>query len=163
MGGTFEVAREAPRSPRSARLYKCSEEHTRPEGCSPGEVVKLRYLLDTNMLSEPTKPAPSLVFLEYFERHAGATGIASVTWHEALYGARLLPEGKRRRAILDYLQSLAFPVLSFDSRAADWLTAPYADGQIAAIAAVNDLTLVTANRKDFTEFNSLTVVSWLHA
>jgi tRNA(fMet)-specific endonuclease VapC len=136
--------------------------------------VKLRYLLDTNMLSEPTKPAPSLVFLEHFQRHAEVTGIASITWHEALYGARLLPEGKRRRAILDYLQSLAFPVLAYDARAADWFaderarlkrkgkTAPYADGQIAAIAAVNDLTLVTANRKDFAAFKDLSIVTWMN-
>jgi tRNA(fMet)-specific endonuclease VapC len=34
------------------------------------------------------------------------------------------------------------------------------DGEIAAIACVNDLTLVTANAKDFTRFKDLDVENW---
>jgi transposase len=35
-----------------------------------------------------------------------------------------------------------------------------ADGQIAAIASVNDLTVVTANVKDFRRFKDLVVEDW---
>ena len=38
--------------------------------------------------------------------------------------------------------------------------APYVDGQIAAIALVNDLVLVTANVKDFARFKALEVENW---
>jgi predicted nucleic acid-binding protein len=43
------------------------------------------------------------------------------------------------------------------------LTQPpaFADGQIAAIAAVRGLTLVTANTADFAKFNNLAVENWL--
>ena len=39
--------------------------------------------------------------------------------------------------------------------------APYVDGQIAAIAHVNELTLVTANVKDFKRFSGIEVESWV--
>jgi len=38
---------------------------------------------------------------------------------------------------------------------------PSADGQIAAIAAVNGLVLVTANKRDFRGFQGLRVESWV--
>ena len=40
---------------------------------------------------------------------------------------------------------------------------PYVDGQIAAIAFVHDLILVTANMKDFTRFKGLAVEDWTSA
>jgi tRNA(fMet)-specific endonuclease VapC len=63
-------------------------------------------------------------------------------------------------------------VLPYDRRAADWharlrallvnegRTPPYVDGQIAAIAAVNGLTLVTHNVTDFTASDGLSVEDW---
>ena len=39
-------------------------------------------------------------------------------------------------------------------------TTPFIDGQIAAIASVNDLVLVTANKADFRGFRGLRVQSW---
>ncbi len=37
---------------------------------------------------------------------------------------------------------------------------PFADGQIAAIAAVNELVLVTRNVKDFKSFRGLELTDW---
>jgi tRNA(fMet)-specific endonuclease VapC len=66
----------------------------------------------------------------------------------------------------------SFPVLAYDENAAhrhglerarlDALgrPAPYVDGQIAAIASVNDLVLVTANVRDFARFKGLAVENW---
>ena len=64
------------------------------------------------------------------------------------------------------------PVLPYDQEAASWHARERArlgkrgrppsaaDGQIAAIASVNDLTLVTANVKDFRRFKDLVVEDW---
>lgn len=135
--------------------------------------IKAKYLLDTNVLSEPAKPKPNREFLRRFEHYFGQLAIASVTWHEALYGLEILPQGWRKRAVLEYLHALALPVLPYDERAAEWFAkerarlkragkqSPYADGQIAAIAAVNDLVLVTANGKDFRSFEGLAIADWL--
>jgi tRNA(fMet)-specific endonuclease VapC len=39
-------------------------------------------------------------------------------------------------------------------------TLPYADGQIAAIAVVNALTLVTVNVRDFRDIEGVRVEDW---
>jgi tRNA(fMet)-specific endonuclease VapC len=66
----------------------------------------------------------------------------------------------------------SFAVLAYEEDAAHWhgierarleglgKPAPYVDGQIAAIAFVNELTLVTANVKDFTRFKGIEVENW---
>lgn len=63
-------------------------------------------------------------------------------------------------------------VLPYDAESALWhaaerarltrlgRTPPYPDGQIAAIAAVNGLILVTANVRDFADFDGLIVEDW---
>jgi len=40
---------------------------------------------------------------------------------------------------------------------------PFADGQIAAIAHVHDLVLVTTNARDFARFRDLTIEDWSRA
>ena len=40
-------------------------------------------------------------------------------------------------------------------------TPPFVDGQIAAVAYVNDLTLITSNARDFEGFRGLRVRSWV--
>jgi tRNA(fMet)-specific endonuclease VapC len=64
------------------------------------------------------------------------------------------------------------PILPYDADAAQWharerarlATAgkipPFADGQIAAIARVNGLTLVSANLSDYAHFDGLRVLDW---
>jgi tRNA(fMet)-specific endonuclease VapC len=66
----------------------------------------------------------------------------------------------------------ALPLLAYDVAAAEWhgrerarlskagLTPSFADGQIAAVAAVNDLTLVTDNVRNFEHFDGLRVERW---
>ena len=68
--------------------------------------------------------------------------------------------------------AVSFPILDYDQRAADWhalerarlvasgRTPPFVDGQIAAIARVNELILVTSNKADFTGFRGLQVKTW---
>ena len=67
----------------------------------------------------------------------------------------------------------SFPVLEYDQRAADWhaiekarldaagRTPSFTDGQIAAIACVRTMTLVTLNRRHFRNFKGLRIQSWV--
>jgi tRNA(fMet)-specific endonuclease VapC len=131
------------------------------------------FLLDTNVLSELMKPRPDRRVVRAFERHEADAATASPVWHELVFGCRRLSPSRRRRELLDFLTEVvgALPVLSYDQPAADWhaqervrLTKlgrmpAFVDGQIAAIAKVNGLTLVTRNRSDFVSFE-VDVASW---
>ena len=91
------------------------------------------------------------------------------------HGLGRLPPGRRHEALTDYLERLLrqpIAVLAYDCDAAIWhaeqqvaLNAqgrptPYADGQIAAIATTNGLTLVTRNVADFEHFGGLVIENW---
>ena len=137
--------------------------------------MSLRFLLDTNVVSEPLRPSPAPAVMRRLRRHGGEIAIASIVWHELQFGWRRLEESRRRTAIERYLEDVvatSFPILDYDCQAAAWhaderarleaagSTAPFVDGQIAAVAAVNDLTLVTADRTRFRRFRKLRVQSW---
>jgi tRNA(fMet)-specific endonuclease VapC len=139
-------------------------------------VSTTRFLLDTNALSEPLKPRPNAAFLRKLRTNEKRLAIASVTWHEALFGLYRLPAGKRRDDAQRYLlQVIAprLPILPYDTAAAGWhaterarlatrgITVPFADGQIAAVAKMNELTVVTAKVDDFARFDEVTVENWL--
>jgi tRNA(fMet)-specific endonuclease VapC len=137
--------------------------------------VSLRFLLDTNVLSEPSRPAPNPRILRRLEEHQGEIGIAALTWHELLFGCERLPSSRRKEQIEGYLFSVvrpSFPILSYDEEAAAWhaterarleakgQSPPFIDGQIAAIAKVNKLVLITGNLRDFAAFDELRVEDW---
>jgi tRNA(fMet)-specific endonuclease VapC len=137
--------------------------------------VNLKYLLDTMVVSEPLRPSPSRTVLRRLANHEGETDIASIVWHELLFGCVRLPKSHRRDAIERYLADVvlaSFPILDYDRAAAEWharervrleaagKTPPFIDGQIAAIAGVNELVLVTVNKVDFRGFKGLRVESW---
>lgn len=137
--------------------------------------MNLRYLLDTNVISEPLRRAPAAGVMRRLREHEGEIAIPSLVWHELRFGCARLPPSRRRDAIDRYIKgvvSATVPVLAYDRRAADWhaaerarLTAagrtpPFVDGQIAAIAQVNGLDVVTANRAHFLDFEGLRVLTW---
>lgn len=137
--------------------------------------MTLRYLLDTGIVSAPMSRAPNARILARLDEHSEECAIGAPVWHELTYGCRRLPGGKRRTALETYLRDVvraAFPILAYDEVAATWhgherarlehlgRPAPYIDGQIAAVAHVNGLALVTINVRDFARFNDLEVVDW---
>jgi tRNA(fMet)-specific endonuclease VapC len=137
--------------------------------------VSLAFLLDTNIISEPLRPSPNQQTLARLQQHTGEITTASVVWHELLFGCQRLAESAKRDAIEDYLTTVVaveVPILPYDVDAASWhaserarlvaigKTPPFVDGQIAAIAAVNDLTLVTANVSDYAYFEGVRVENW---
>ena len=57
--------------------------------------MKEIYLLDTNIISEVTKPFPSQNVLTNLEFHQMSCAISSITWFELLKGVSLLQDEKR--------------------------------------------------------------------
>ena len=137
--------------------------------------MTIRFLLDTSIVSSPISKAPDAGIVKHLEADGHECAIAAPVWHELTYGCHRLPRGQRRAALETYLQDVvlaSFPVLPYDETAAHWhgnerarleglgRPAPYVDGQIAAIALVNDLVLVTLNVKDFARFKNVVVANW---
>ena len=137
--------------------------------------MTIRYLLDTSIVSSPISKVPNAGIVKQLAAKGHECAIAAPVWHELTYGCHRLPRGKRRAALETYLQDVvlaSFPVLAYDEPAAHWhgrerarleelgRPAPHVDGQIAAIAFVNDLALVTVNVKDFARFKNVVVENW---
>ena len=137
--------------------------------------MTLRYLLDTNIASAPIARQPNANVERRLRVQGPACAIPAPVWHELTYGCRRLPAGKRRVALEDYLEHViraSFPILPYDEAAATWhgherarlealgQPGPYVDGQIAAIAHLHQLILVTANTKDFARFKDVKVEDW---
>ncbi|MGL4513791.1 MAG: PIN domain-containing protein [Lacipirellulaceae bacterium] len=133
------------------------------------------YLFDTNVASLSTRKEADPRDVARFERIVESGALAATTHCELLYGIERLPPGQRRdslREVLETLLARGVPVLPYDRIAAEWhaaerarlaalgATPPFADGQIAAVAAVNQLTLVTRNAADFAGFVGLRVEGW---
>jgi hypothetical protein len=125
------------------------------------------FLLDTNVVSEWTKPRPNAGVIEWLEQvDEDEVFLSVVTFAELRHGIERLPTGSRRRRLDEWLRQ-DLP-LRFDARivgvdgaiADEWgrLVARREargrpihamDALIAATAQVHDLTLVTRNTADF--------------
>lgn len=110
--------------------------------------------------------------------HTGKLALSSVVWHELRFGVERLPPSPRKDYLERYLDEVVRPsceVLVYDAAAAAWharersrLAAlgrvpSFADGQIAAIAAVNGCVLVSRNLRDFQAFEGLVLENWFEA
>ena len=136
------------------------------------------YLLDTNIISEPTKPSPSESVLNSIAENFDNSCICSVIWAESLTGIKCLADGKRKNALLNYYLNTiqkAYEILPFDSFAASIYSdlverlknkgnpLPKLDLMIAATAISNNLILVTRNTADFEpikEVSNLMTENW---
>jgi tRNA(fMet)-specific endonuclease VapC len=135
----------------------------------------MRYLLDTNVLSEPVKADPDRKVMAMLEKHQDEIATAAPVWHELLFGCLRLPVSRKREMIESYLEDVVLrnmDILPYDERAAEWhaqqrtrlsisgKVPSFVDGQIAAIAWANSLTLVTRNTHDFECFENIKVLNW---
>lgn len=130
----------------------------------------MSYLLDTNTVSELTKPVPDERCVAWMEAHKSECALSAVTLGELRYGLERLPEGKKRNALtraFDFLcEDYAERFHAFDGPAAVewgryvaelerdfgadwWKQFDYRDTQIAAIARENGLQVATRNAKHF--------------
>lgn len=126
-----------------------------------------RYLLDTNILSNATKPQPSEQLVAWLsEQTDESLFIASLTLAEIKRGILEKPAGKKRRELEHWFASGAPSlftdrVLPFDQRAGLIWARLMAEGTargrprsaldmiIASVAEANDCTLVTDNTRHF--------------
>ena len=135
----------------------------------------MKYLLDSNIVSEPARVRPNAGVLSRLQRYRHDVCIAAPALHELRYGLSRLAEGTRKRNLADYLASLldtSLAVLPYDRKAALWhaderarlealgRTPAHVDGQIAAVAATNNLTLATRNTRHFLDFAELRAENW---
>jgi predicted nucleic acid-binding protein len=129
----------------------------------------MRYLLDTNILSNLMKPAPSATLMEWMAEQADQDlFIASLTVAEIRRGILDKPPGKRRDELEAWFAGHEGPqalfagrVLPFDEKAGLVWARLMSDGRhkgrsrsaldtiIAAVAEANGCTVVTDNEKDF--------------
>ena len=126
-------------------------------------------VLDTNVVSEMMKAAPSTTVLSWMnDQDASQLFLTAITVGEIRYGLRVLPQGKRRRSLEEGFERIlaegfAGRVLAFDEAAAhrygevmgrrQEIGRPLAipDGQIASIAWSNGYAVATRNVQDFLE------------
>ena len=124
-------------------------------------------ILDTNVVSEPLRPAPAAAVLAWVDAPAPTTlCLTSITLAELMAGVAALPAGRRRNRLAQALTEEVLPlfegrVLAFDARAAHAFARVqagarvagnpigFADGAIAAIAVAHGFALATRNGHDF--------------
>ncbi|QQZ28068.1 type II toxin-antitoxin system VapC family toxin [Thiothrix subterranea] len=137
--------------------------------------MSIVYLVDTNILSEPTRATPDANVMRQLQRHRSSIATASVVWHELWFGCGRLPVSRKRTQLETHFQDLlrsGLMILPYTQAAAEWhsverarLTAigqspAFADGMIAATAHHHGLVLVTRNVDDFNGFMGIRLENW---
>jgi toxin FitB len=128
-----------------------------------------RYLLDTNIISNATKPVPSEALVTWMSGQADEDlFISCLTVAEIRRGILEKPAGKKRRELERWFSGPEGPqvlfagrVLPFDEKAALVWARLMAEGTargrprslldmiVAAVAEANDCVVVTDNERDF--------------
>jgi tRNA(fMet)-specific endonuclease VapC len=121
------------------------------------------------------KTSPKKSVLKLAERHQHEIVTAAPVWHELFYGCQRLPVSRKREILETFLYDVLKPnmtILPYDEQAAEWHAKErtrlaslgqipaFVDGQIAAIAKVNGLILVTRNTSDFNKYSGLKLENW---
>ena len=138
----------------------------------------MNYLLDTNVVSEWTRPRPNPNVAAFLaEADEDSLFLSVVTLAELRRGVTRLPDGRRRIVLgtwleTDLLQRFDSRILGIDADVADaWgriMAAAERSGRtpgamdvwIAAIAEVTGLTLATRDIRDFTPLGVRVFCPW---
>jgi toxin FitB len=123
----------------------------------------VKFLVDANVLSEPTRPAPQLRVVEWLRRHEEDLAIDPIVLGEIRFGILLLPKGPRRARLEGWFELGVgrLRCLPWDpATGARWAqllaelrragrAMPIKDSLIAATALLYGLTVATRNVRDF--------------
>ena len=123
----------------------------------------MKYLVDANVLSEPTKPSPNPLVLDWLRAHEPDIAVDPVILGELRFGILILPRGKKQIALERWFNAGVgrLHCLPWDAdtglKWAELLARlrktgtamPIKDSFIAATAIVYGLAVVTRNRIDF--------------
>jgi predicted nucleic acid-binding protein len=123
----------------------------------------VKYLVDANVLSEPTKPDPEPHVLEWLRTHEQDIAVDPIILGELRFGILLLSKGKKRTALERWFDAgvqrllclpweretgLKWAELLARLRASG-KAMPIKDSLIAATALLHGLAVATRNRSDF--------------
>lgn len=123
----------------------------------------MTYLVDANVLSEPTKPAPAPKAIAWLRAHEGDFVVDSIVMGEIYLGILALPAGRKRTRLDQWFEEVAQTIecLPWDVAVSRrWArlvvglrrkgrTMPLLDAMIAATALEHGLTVATRNVHDF--------------
>jgi toxin FitB len=123
----------------------------------------MTYLVDANVLSEPTRPAPSSKVIDWLGANEQDIVVDSMILGELYIGILALPRGRKRIQLEQWFDALVRTIdcLPWDAAIARrWALLvvdlkrrgeplPLLDGMIAATALHHDLTIATRNTRDF--------------
>jgi len=123
----------------------------------------VKFLVDANVLSEPTRPRPDAKVVTWLRRHEREFAIDPVILGELRFGIELLPSSGRRTRLEQWFESGVGRITCLDWTAETGLrwarllaemrlagtAMPVKDSLIAATALVHRLTVVTRNVTDF--------------
>ncbi len=122
-----------------------------------------RFLVDANVLSEATKPAPDERVVEWLARNEPEVAVDPIILGEIRFGILLLPRGRRRSRLERWFEDGVQRLQCIPWEAATGLrwaellatlrtegrAMPVKDSLIAGTALAHDLAVVTLNRRDF--------------
>lgn len=134
----------------------------------------MTYLVDANVLSEPTRPNPEPRVLEWLRAHEHELVVNPVVLGELRFGILLLAPGRRRRALerwfnkgIEHIECLSWDRatgLRWARLLADLRHAgesmPIKDSLIAASALTHRLKVATRNARDFAKAGVRVVDPW---
>ena len=123
----------------------------------------MKYLVDANVLSEPTRSVPDPKVVEWLLANERDIAVDPIILGEVRLGILLLPQGKRRTRLARWFDAGVQRLVCLPWEAATGLrwakllaalrasgrAMPIKDSLIASTALVHDLVVATRNRRDF--------------